>query len=352
MQELAKAAQSHRAAGERELEAGHFAEAERQLALAVQEGSGSVARRVRLYLQLGEAQRKQAKLEGAEQSSCKALEIAQADQDAGLRVLCLHALSEVLIARGNFPEARRRLEEAIRIDGERKTPDPELMARRVRQLGIVLFKLDDAAGSMAKLSEAARMYEEIRGQSDPETGIVLAELGAAYRAAAKYNEAEKCFTRALAIHDRCRGRQSAEALRDLMELARTLAEAGELKRAAAEYERALALQENLIGGGFGELAEMQLALAGVYTDQGNYRRARELLTHAVGGLRSAGGARLAIAHEALAHVHETLGHLDSALVELENAAAVWQSCGLAEELARNAEHQAAIMARMPEEVSE
>ncbi len=349
LQALAKAAQSNRSEGERQLEAGNFAEAEKSLAMAVAEHGGSVARRVGLRLQLAEAQRKQAKLAEAESNFRGALEIAAADQDAGLQVLALHALGDVLIERGNYAEARKSLEQAIAIDGQRKTPDAFLMARRLRQLGIVLHQLGHGPESTAKLKEASTLYQQTCGENHPDTAHVLAELGAAYRAEGKYPDAEKCFSRALEIHAKSCGRQSGEAMRDLSELARTLAEAGDTKRAISEYERALTMRENVVGGTFQELSEMQLTLAGLYVDTENYGRARELLTHAVGGLKSSGGSRLAIAHEALAHVQESLGQLQHALKELERAAPVWESCGRMEEAAANADHRAAIIARLPKE---
>ena len=302
-----------------------------------------------IRLQLASAQRKQAKLTETEESSRKALEIAAAAQDADLQILCLDALSEVLMERGNLPDAKKTIEERVRVDGQRKTPEPSAMARRLRQLGIVCHQLGCAEESTAKLQEAAALYEKTRGDGHTDTGTVLAELGVAYRAQEKYQDAENCFTRALRIHERSCGRQSQETLRDLSELARTLAESGDLKRAITEYERALTKQENVIGGTFQELAEMQLSLAGLYVDAGNYGRAQELLTHAVGGLRSAGGARLAIAHEALAHVHEAMGHLENALKELERAALVWKSSGRVKELAANQEHRDAIARGLPKE---
>ena len=349
LQALAKAAQSNRSEGERQLEAGNFAEAEASLTLAVGESGGSVARRVGLRLQLAEAQRKQAKLAEAENNSRGALGIAAADQDAGLQVLCLHALSEVLLESKNLPEARRVLEEAIAIERQRKTSDALLMARRLRQLGIVLHQLGNGPESTAKLKEASDLYQQTCGENHPDTGHVLAELGAAYRAEGKYPDAEKCFSRALAIHAKSCGRQSGEAMRDLSELARTIAESGDTKRAISEFERALTMRENVVGGTFKELSEMQLTLAGLYVDTENYGRARELLTHAVGGLKSTGGSQLAIAHEALAHVQESLGQLQHALKELERAAPVWESCGRMEEAAANADHRAAIAARLPKE---
>ena len=349
LQALAKAAQSNRSEGERQLEAGNFAEAEASLTLAVGESGGSVARRVGVRLQLAEAQRKQAKLAEAENNSRGALGIAAANQDAGLQVLCLHALSEVLLESKNLPEARRVLEEAIAIERQRKTSDALLMARRLRQLGIVLHQLGNGPESTAKLKEASDLYQQTCGENHPDTGHVLAELGAAYRAGGKYPDAEKCFSRALAIHAKSCGRQSGEAMRDLSELARTIAESGDTKRAISEFERALTMRENVVGGTFKELSEMQLTLAGLYVDTENYGRARELLTHAVGGLKSTGGSQLAIAHEALAHVQESLGQLQHALKELERAAPVWESCGRMEEAAANADHRAAIAARLPKE---
>ncbi|HML17147.1 MAG TPA: hypothetical protein VK419_08980, partial [Bryobacteraceae bacterium] len=90
LQELRQRTESHGAQGARLLEAGNFAEAEASFRLALAGTRGSPSRRVGLWLQLGAAQRKQAKLAEAEQSSLQALETAMAGQDVGLQALCLH----------------------------------------------------------------------------------------------------------------------------------------------------------------------------------------------------------------------------------------------------------------------
>ena len=150
-------------------------------------------------------------------------------------------------------------------------------------------------------------------------------LGAAYRAQGKHEEAQKCLRRALKIHERTQGVQSAEAIQDLQYLAGSLEESGDLGGAAAQYERALLFEQRVIGGNIDELAELQMGMATLYVNWQNYSRARELLLECVATFKRKGGVRLAVGYETLGYVEECSGRYAEAVGELQLAAKVWET---------------------------
>ena len=175
--------QQNEVEGERLLEAGKYAEAESCLASAAEEadrGRESRARRIRLRLNLTEAQRGQGKLAEAEQNAHTALEHAVQAKDSAVQVLCLNVLGEVLLERGNFAAAANTFEEIIKIDSESRHPDPSVAAGAVRQFGISHHKNGDIEKAVAELEKAVKMHEEVFGQDAFETGNLLGELGAIY----------------------------------------------------------------------------------------------------------------------------------------------------------------------------
>jgi hypothetical protein len=138
--------------GERELKARNYTEAERHFTQAVAEADThghSIGKRIRLRLQLAEAQRKQAssgdrnhdqaKLADAERTVRAAIfQAAQASDSTGY-VLCLDALAEIFADQDNFPAVEKVMQEAIRIEAGLTHPDPLRMARRVHRLGIARY---------------------------------------------------------------------------------------------------------------------------------------------------------------------------------------------------------------------
>jgi tetratricopeptide (TPR) repeat protein len=341
----------NRVEGDRQLKAHNFAVAEEHLAEAVDE-CGTVASspntRIRLQLQLAEAQRKQgaedpAKLDEAEATIREALQLTARISNPAGYVQCLDALAEVYYCRGDLAGMQALIEEGIRIEAAMPHPNPVRMARRVHRFALILhFQGEDATLALEK---SITLHEQRFGEDHLETGAVLTDAGILYRTTGRHEEAQKCLNRALLIHRRELGPDSQETIRDLQHLAGSHEETGNIEAAAALYERALELTDRIIGGDQEDLAEMQFGVASLYVDWGNYSRARELLAMCVGTFRRKKGARLAVAYELLAHIEEFSGRFRDALVELEHAGKVWEMCGpeRAEELAVNLEYRADLL---------
>ncbi len=336
-----------RAEAERHLQARNYEEAETHLLQAIAEADvlQHSVRKIQFRLQLAEAQRKQGKLEDAEQTVREALDFTARISNPAGYVQCLDALAEVFHDAGAFPEMEAALQQAVRTEASMPHPDPIRMARRVFRLGTARHKSGRAEEAVPALEKAVRLHEEAYGPDHIETANLLSELGTIYRAQGNYVEAQESLRRALKIHERELGWESEEAIHDLHHLAGAYEQAGDIESASAQYERALGLKLRVLGGNLDELAEMQFGLAGIYIGWGNYGRARELLQEAVGTFKSKKNVRLAVTYETIAHVEECSGRYPEAVQELARAAKIWEICGqnYIAQLVENMEHRAELL---------
>lgn len=351
IQQWLKAGEYNREEGDRQLKAHNFAEAEERLKLAVDEfgaSGGSPTARIRLQLQLAEAQRKQgpedpAKIDEAEQTIRTALELTARISNPSGYVQGVDALAEVYYDREDYQAMQSLLEEGVRIEAAMPHPDPIRMARRIQRLGIARH-LQGEDGIPA-LEKALGLFEDIYGADHRQTAGALSEAGILYRAQGRHEEAQNCLRRALRIHEREFGSDSPEATRDLHNLAGSHEESGDIEAAAALYERALELKDRIVGSDQEELGEMQFSMAQLYIEWGNFSRARELMSMCIGTFKRKKGPRLAVAYETSAHIEEYSGRYTDALQELSRAAKIWESCGpeRTAELATNMEYRASLM---------
>jgi tetratricopeptide (TPR) repeat protein len=340
----------NRAEGERLLKARAYGEAVHYLTLAVAEADRqnlSGLKRVRMRLQLSDAQRKHGDLTEAEQTLRTGIQIAAKLSDHTGYLLSLDALADVFAAQGNFAAAEQASQEGIRIETAMPHPDPMRMARRVHRLGIARFKNGSSNGALPALEKGLELHEQAYGVEHEETARVRSELGAIYRAAGLYEEALRCLRRSLRFHQLQFGMEDSRAIQDLHQLAGVLEESGDLEAAAAEYERVLLMKERIIGRDPDELADMQFSLAGLYIGWGNYPRARELLAECIGSFKRKAGPRLAVAYETLGQVEELSGRFHDAVRELDRAGKVWEKCpGRDVELAANLEYRAELLLQL------
>lgn len=337
----------NRAEGERLLAAREYKEAEYYLTLAVAEAdlhSLSSAKRVRLRLQLAEAQRRLDQLDRAEQTIRAGTSIAAKSADSTGYLMCLDALAEVFMTKQNYPAAERLSQEGIRIETTLPHPDPLRMARRVHRLGIARYRTQPSEDVLPALQKGLELHEAAYGSEHEETARVLSELGSIYRAQGYHDQAQRCLRRSLRFHQNKFGPNHPVAVQDLHQLAGSLEESGDIEGAAAEYERTIQLKQRTLGEDPDELGEMQFGLANLYISWGIYPRARELLADCVGTFKRKAGPRLAVALETLAQVEELSGRFHDAVRELDRAGKVWEKCsGRSAELAANLEYRAELL---------
>ena len=336
----------------------NYPEAERQLTEAVavaEKNDHGEPILLRLKILLSQALRAQGKLAEAEETAQAASTRAARSKDLALYARCLDEAADVFMLRENFAAVEPLMAEALRIERARSHPDPKLVAQRVFRLSLAKYRGGRFEEAFPELEQARELYEKAFGAEDEETGRMLVELGALYRAQAQHPQAQKHFLRAMHIQENLHGPESQDALTALHQLAGSLEECGDTKEAAAMYERSLHLRELVVGTDQEVIAEEQFRLAGMYVDWGNHSRARELLKEALGTFKRKKGRRLAMVHQAIAHVEEFATRYRDAVIELTHAYKVWESMwpqGIPEMIV-NLEHRADLLEilREPEEAA-
>lgn len=303
-----------RVEGERHLASGNFSEAEKHLraALAVTEQRGSAKDKTTLRLELAEALRGQQKFDEAGQIVRVAIEAA--GKDAGLRGKALEALADLQIARGDWADAEKSLQEATELSQKL-----ESLARRTHKTATVINRLGRGKEALETYERAEELYEEAYGSSTEQMAALLGETGAVHREQGNHAQAQEYLQRALEIQQVCSAADSREAAENLAQLAASLEESGDLDGAMAQYERALKLKERQIGGSMEDLAEMQARAARMYMNWGEKGKARQLLAQALPQLARKPGPSLIAALETMALLEESSGRREEAQEYRERA---------------------------------
>ena len=308
--------------GQRHLGSRNWSEAEKHLALAIEERHYSTTQRFELLLDLQKAQLRQFKLAEAEETAAAALALAIQEKNARLHSLALEALVDIQLGQGHYEEAEKTTGEIARLEAAQPKPDNARLAKCTHKLGTALLKSGRKGEAVEAFHHASELAEKAFGPESLETADSLSELGMLYRQGSDHRQAQGCLRRALKIHRAVSGEDSREATQDLFHLAASLEESGDLEGAAAEYERVLALKERQVGGNREETTETQVRLAALYVRTGRTSAARELLTHAIRILERKGGPPLLLALETMACAEERAGRGEDAKVWRDRAAVV------------------------------
>jgi tetratricopeptide (TPR) repeat protein len=299
----------NRVEGQRHLDSHNWAEAEKHFGLALAERKHSRHRRCELLLNLEQAQRRQRKLQEAEQSALVALEIAP---DRSLRARAQDALVDIRMEQARYQEAEQSIADILRMEQAEARPDGARVARCYRKLGTARLKSERNAEAMEAFRQAADLSERVFGAEHAETAQSFADLGMLHRQHGEHPQAQLYLRRALEIHRGTSGLDSHEATQGLYQLASSLEECGDLDGAAGEFERLLALRARQVGVNPLENAETQVRLAGLYLMARRTGPAKELLNHAIGLLERKGGQPLAQALQMLAMAEDQSGHPEEA----------------------------------------
>ena len=351
----------HRSEAARHMKSGNFADAERHLMLAVREGDErglGPAQKTTLRLELAALQRKLAVPEGADNDSTQfdvsklrdaentlreAIIFCTQASDAKLYLRSLDALADIFCLVGDYQALEGVASDAIRLGAAIPGENIQQLEERLRRLATAQDKNGRFAEALKTFDQAIVLREKRYGAGHLETGNLLAEVGRICRSRRYHEQARAYLGRALRIHEAQCGADSSEALGDVQQLAGSFEDTGDLDAAASQYERVLGLKLRRLGReNFEEVAEMQYSLACLQVAWGHYARARALLTECIGGFKTLGGPRLAVAYESLAHVEEREGRISFALEQLEKATHAWEKCDppQLQDLAQNLELRA------------
>lgn len=308
----------NRVEGERHLATRNWSEAERHLALALDERRHSSNRRLDLLLGLTEAQRKQGKAADAEKTVQMAIGLAASSKNKALESRALDGLVDIQLDQKKYSDVEATIAKIETLEGALPQPDYKRLASSSRKLGTALLNNGRPVEAMKAFERATQLAEKSFGPEHVETANSLAALGARYRENGNHAEAQRCLRRALEIHRKTSGVDSHAATQDLFHLASSLEESGDIDGAAQQFEKALAVAERQVGGDREQAAETRAHLAAIYLRAGRTSAARELLIHAIGVLRKK-DERLEFAQQTMADLEDVLNHPEEAQIWREKA---------------------------------
>jgi eukaryotic-like serine/threonine-protein kinase len=156
------------------------------------------------------------------------------------------ALGSVLEAKGNYAEAIRELEDALKMQPRTETPGSELAAN-VRELANVHFYAGHYAVADSLNHQVLSMHRILFGERHPELAEDLNNLGAIQHELGNLHEAELDYRKSLGITEAWYGAEHANTAADLTSLGRTLVMEKQYEEAKLVLERALQIQTAIHG---------------------------------------------------------------------------------------------------------
>jgi len=203
--------------------------------------------------------------------------------------------------------------------------------------GAALYNLGLAYGALGRYAQAEEAYkralpikEKAFGVDDIKVANTLVGLGIAYWGQGKYADAEEIDKRALAIEERALGPNHADLARPLDNLAIVYLHEGKYSDAEELSQRALAIREKTLGQESLELARNINTLAEIYEGQGKYADAERFHKRALTIKEKAVGAdkpTVAATLDNLASVYKVQGRYAEAEGLSKRALAIYEKAG-------------------------
>jgi CHAT domain-containing protein/tetratricopeptide (TPR) repeat protein len=200
--------------------------------------------------------------------------------------------------------------------------------------GAALYNLGLVYGALRRYEQAEEAYkralpikEKAFGADDLKVANTLVGLGIAYWGQRKYADAEEIDKRALAIEERALGPNHAEVAIPLDNLAIVYLHQGKYSDAEGLSQRALAIREKALSPDSLELARNINTLANIYSEQGKYADAERLHRRALTTKEKAVGAdkpTVAATLDNLAGVYKVQGRYAEAEGLSKRALAIYE----------------------------
>ena len=238
----------------------------------------------------------------------------QAGDDPEVRATLLTAIGTVYANIGLSSEAKRHLQEALRVREKLFGPDHLAVAEAANHLGLAAQFAGELDEAEKQAQRALRIRERQLGPNDPLVAEALLVLAGTYTQMQRFEAAETLTVRALRIEEGRFGPASGEVGTAYNQLGLIYRERGKLNEAEAAFRRALASGEQRLGRDHPDLATNLHNIALVLHDRGLlaqalpfYRRSIELKERSIGQT-----PKLAASLNNLALIERQLGMYDQA----------------------------------------
>jgi len=217
--------------------------------------------------------RQQGKMDEADQLARDYLAFANQQPDVAVKGKAYFSLGQNAMARNNYPEAKKHLEQAISLF--RSTSQPTLLADAFRQLGLTYRYQTDYTDALKYLYQAMRIYKTEKNLHA--IASTYGSIGATLEKMGQYEAALQAHQQALQLHKQLSNQAGiASAIYNLGDLNRTL---GDQQKALNYFLQSLAL--DLASGDPRDIAYSHNKLGYLYSESGEFSLAATHLKQAL-----------------------------------------------------------------------
>jgi predicted ATPase/class 3 adenylate cyclase len=265
---------------------------------------------IRLLLRKGSVHELIGQWEESEQDYREALIISRTANDWHLTGRCNRRIGQLLILRGNYPEAEKMLD--IAINCFELTNDSIGISKAYGNLGTLFFRQGSYESARSWFSKAIEINR--KNDREAENATIVANMGLIYMNLGNYDEGIRWLESQLDLSEQGEDKQGLNIL--YTNLGIIYLEKGALDSALVCLEKGLALSEEL-----GNKLLMTICIGcigSVYEKKGDYTKAMQLFDRDLSLVRELGDKQgTAIAYGLIGDLRSTIGEFDTAIDFLE-----------------------------------
>jgi serine/threonine protein kinase/tetratricopeptide (TPR) repeat protein len=182
---------------------------------------------------------------------------------------------------GIYPEARKQLEEALRLRTEALGAENPQTLRTASELAWLAYLQAKYREAEALGSRTLELQRRVLGPEHPDTLFTMSTLAGVYRYQGKYAQAETLNSQILEIRRRVLGPENPETLFSLNNLAGTYSSQHKYAQAETLFSQDLELERRILGPEDPHTLISMNNLAQTYSSQGKYAQAEALYGQAL-----------------------------------------------------------------------
>lgn len=201
--------------------------------------------------------------------------VSSSGWDNSFVAIVLIRIAGVYAKQGNYPEAFKAFEEALRIRKAILGPDHKDVATALNNMANEYQKQGNYAKALEGYEEALRITKITLDSDHPKLAIILCGIASVYENQGDYVKALKYYEEALLIEKEKVGPDYAGVATTINNIANVYSKQGNYTKSLEEHEEALRIRKKSLGSDHPIVADSLHNIANVYSKQGNYAKALE-----------------------------------------------------------------------------
>jgi tetratricopeptide (TPR) repeat protein len=232
----------------------------------------------------------------------------------------LHNFAIILQAQGEFPEARRRIKQALAIIERHFPPDGTRLAIIYSNAAMIYYDEGELVEARHRMEQAIAIKERNLPSDDPALAASYSNLSTILEGQGNFPEARRRIEQAITIEEQHFPSDHPRLATSYSNLAIMLKHEGELAEARLRMEQAIVIEERHFPPDHPKLAIRYSNLATILTDQGELRGARSRIEQAI----AIEERHFAPDHPTLAVSYNNLGDILLASGDTDGACALYR----------------------------